>query len=91
MEAGDRQLVGDAAHVAQHHALEVGEVAVEGGAAETRHLHHVLNTDVAERPGLEQGLGGVEDRLLGRRPALLRGGPGLCARRRHSRRSGSIP
>ena len=71
-------------HVPEHHTLEVGEVAVEGRAAESRDLHDVLDRQVAERPDLEQILGGVEDRLLGGRTTLLRGGADPGARRRHT-------
>ena len=53
------------------------EVAVEGGASEARRLHHVLDREIPERPALEKVLGGVEDRLLGRRTAQLRRGTAL--------------
>ena len=45
---------------------------------------------VAEGPLLEQGLGRVEDGLLGGRPALLRRGSDPGARRRHDPPRGSV-
>ena len=48
----------------QQHRLEVGEVAVERGAGEPGDGHHVIDGQVAVGPIAQQGLGGVEDRLL---------------------------
>lgn len=82
------QFFRDSVHVPEHDALEVGEVAVERGAAEAGDVHDVLDGQVAEGRPLEQALGRVEDRLLGGRPALSRGGADADPGRRHTLASG---